>query len=145
MLPVVAGVFAERGVTALVFRGEDGLDELSTAAPSTVFVVRDGAATQTRFDPADIGIPRSRPEDLRGGDVQFNAAAVHDLVRGETGPVRDAVLLNAAAALVALDGPTDDLVNDLGTAVVRAAEAVDSGRAAATLDRWVEISRSHSA
>jgi anthranilate phosphoribosyltransferase len=142
MLPVVAGVFAERGVCALVFRGEDGLDELSTAAPSTVFVVRNGTATQTLFDPAEIGVPRSQPGDLRGGDVEFNAAAVNDLVRGKTGPVRDAVLLNAAAALVALDGPGDDLASDLGTAFARAADAVDSGRAAATLDRWVEVSRS---
>jgi anthranilate phosphoribosyltransferase len=142
MLPVVAGVFAERGVSALVFRGEDGLDELSTAAPSTVYVVRDGTATQTSFDPVDIGIPRSRPDDLRGGDVVFNAAAVHDLVRGKTGPVRDAVLLNAAAALVALDGPGDGLVADLEAAVARAADAVDSGRAAATLERWVEASGS---
>ncbi|MEW9527886.1 anthranilate phosphoribosyltransferase [Microbispora sp. NPDC049125] len=141
MLPVVAGVFAERGVSALVFRGEDGLDELSTAAPSTVFVVRDGTATQLTFDPVDIGVPRSRPDDLRGGDVEFNAAAVHDLLRGKTGPVRDAVLLNAAAALVALSGPGDDLVSDLGAAYARAAEAVDTGRAAGTLERWVRISR----
>ncbi|GII55445.1 anthranilate phosphoribosyltransferase 1 [Planotetraspora thailandica] len=142
MLPVVAGVFAERGVSALVFRGEDGLDELSTAAPSTVFVVKNGTATRTMFDPAEIGVPRSQPGDLRGGDVEFNAAAVHDLVRGKTGPVRDAVLLNAAAALVALDGPGDDLASDIGTALARAAEAVDSGRAQETLDRWVEVSRS---
>ncbi|MCT9930095.1 anthranilate phosphoribosyltransferase [Planotetraspora sp. A-T 1434] len=145
MLPVVAGVFAERGVSALVFRGEDGLDELSTVAPSTVFVVREGTATQTTFDPADIGIPRSRPDDLRGGDVVFNAAAVHDLVRGKTGPVRDAVLLNAAAALVAFDGPGDDLVSEIGTAFARAVDAVDSGKAAETLDRWVEVSRSYKA
>jgi anthranilate phosphoribosyltransferase len=142
MLPVIAGVFAERGVSALVFRGEDGLDELSTAAPSTVFVVRDGTATQTLFDPAEIGVPRSQPGDLRGGDVEFNAAAVRDLVNGKTGPVRDAVLLNAAAALVALDQPDGDLAPALSAAFVRAADAVDSGRAATTLDRWVEVSRS---
>ncbi|GAA4555643.1 anthranilate phosphoribosyltransferase [Planotetraspora kaengkrachanensis] len=142
MLPVIAGVFAERGVSALVFRGEDGLDELSTAAPSTVYVVRDGTATQTLFDPAEIGIPRSQPGDLRGGDVEFNAAAVRDLVNGKTGPIRDAVLLNAAAALVALERPEGELVPAIAAAFERAAEAVDSGRAAATLDRWVEVSRS---
>ncbi|MEU8194807.1 anthranilate phosphoribosyltransferase [Microbispora amethystogenes] len=141
MLPVMAGVFAERGVSALVFRGDDGLDELSTAAPSTVFVVREGTATQTVFDPADLGIPRSEPGDLRGGDVDFNAAAVHDLLRGKIGPVRDAVLLNAAAGLVAYDGPGDDLVADLRAAYARAVEAVDSGRAAQTLERWVDLSR----
>ncbi|MGI5490770.1 anthranilate phosphoribosyltransferase [Microtetraspora malaysiensis] len=142
MLPVVAGVFAERGVSALVFRGEDGLDELSTAGPSRVFVVCDGAAADIMFDPADIGVSRSRPDDLRGGDVAFNAAAVHDTLGGKTGPVRDAVLLNAAAALVAFDGSGDDLVADLGAAYSRAAEAVDTGKAAATLERWVEVSRS---
>ncbi|MBO3745602.1 anthranilate phosphoribosyltransferase [Streptosporangiaceae bacterium NEAU-GS5] len=140
MLPVVAGVFAERGAWALVFRGDDGLDELSTAATSTVFLVRDGEARQTTFDPADIGVPRSQPGDLRGGDKVFNAAAVHDLLGGKTGPVRDAVLLNAAAALVALDGPGDDLVTDLGAAYEKAAEAVDSGRGAATLEKWIEVS-----
>ncbi|ADG88017.1 anthranilate phosphoribosyltransferase 1 [Thermobispora bispora] len=141
MLPVVAGVFAERGVRALVFRGHDGLDELSTAGPSTVFVVRDGTATQVTFDPADLGIPRARPEDLRGGDPDYNANVVREVLAGKPGPVRDAVLLNAAAALVAYDGPGDDLTADLQRAYVRAAQAVDSGRAAATLDRWIELSR----
>ncbi|GAA0414786.1 anthranilate phosphoribosyltransferase [Acrocarpospora corrugata] len=142
MLPVVAGVFAERGVSALVFRGDDGLDELSTAAPSTVYVVRDGVATRTTFDPLDIGIPRSQPGDLRGGDPEFNAGAVHDLLRGKTGPIRDAALLNAAAALTALEGPAaDGLADQLRANYARAAQAVDSGAGAATLDRWIEISR----
>jgi anthranilate phosphoribosyltransferase len=150
MLPVVAGVFAERGVSALVFRGDDGLDELSTATTSTVWVVRDGIAVQTSFDPLDIGVPRSEPDALRGGDVEYNARAVRETMGGKTGPVRDAVLLNAAAALVSLDpaGPDPDapreaLVAAMGSAYARAAEAVDSGRAAETLTRWVEISRSH--
>ncbi|MFC6085352.1 anthranilate phosphoribosyltransferase [Sphaerisporangium aureirubrum] len=149
MLPVVAGVFAERGVSALVFRGDDGLDELSTATTSTVWIVRDGTAVETTFDPADIGVPRSAPEALRGGDADFNAKAVHDLVGGEQGPVRDAVLLNAAAALVALDPtpvPTSEgLVTAMSAALARAAEAVDSGQAKATLTRWIEISRAHAA
>ncbi|MEU9885447.1 anthranilate phosphoribosyltransferase [Sphaerisporangium sp. NPDC051011] len=153
MLPVVAGVFAERGVSALVFRGDDGLDELSTATTSTVWVVGDGTAVETGFDPLDIGVPRSEPDALRGGDREFNAQAVRDLVGGKTGPVRDAVLLNAAAALVGLDSltpgvaqsgaPGEALVAAMGSAYARAAEAVDSGRAADTLARWVDISRSH--
>ncbi|WP_084965606.1 anthranilate phosphoribosyltransferase [Thermoactinospora rubra] len=142
MLPVLAGVFAERGVSALVFRGDDGLDELTIATTSTVWVVRDGSARQTVFDPAVLGIPRAPAEALRGGDVAFNAQVVHDLVRGKQGPVRDAVLLNAAAALVALDGPGDDLDSAMIDAYARAVQAVDSGRAAAVLDRWVEVSRS---
>ncbi|GAA3194943.1 anthranilate phosphoribosyltransferase [Nonomuraea roseoviolacea] len=141
MLPVLAGVFAERGVSALVFRGDDGLDELTISTTSTVWTVRDGAATQTVFDPAVLGIPRADAGALRGGDVDFNAQAVRDLVGGVTGPVRDAVLLNAAAALVALDGPGDDLDSAMIDAYARATQAVDSGRAAATLDRWVEVSR----
>ncbi|MEV0344504.1 anthranilate phosphoribosyltransferase [Nonomuraea sp. NPDC050680] len=142
MLPVLAGVFAERGVSALVFRGDDGLDELTIATTSTVWVVKDGVATQTVFDPSVLGIPRADAGALKGGDVDFNAQAVHDLLRGKTGPVRDAVLLNAAAALVALDGPGDDLDAAMIDGYARAVQAVDSGRAAATLDRWIETSRS---
>lgn len=148
MLPVVAGVFAERGVSALVFRGDDGLDELSTATTSTVWIVRDGTAVETTFDPRDIGVPRSAVDALRGGDVEFNAAAVHTLVDGEKGPVRDAVLLNAAAALVALDpvpATPATLPEAMSAALARAAEAVDSGAAKTTLTRWVEISRTHAA
>ncbi|TDD44728.1 anthranilate phosphoribosyltransferase [Nonomuraea terrae] len=142
MLPVLAGVFAERGVSALVFRGDDGLDELTIAGTSTVWVVKDGAATQTTFDPSVLGIPRADVGALRGGDVAFNAQAVHELVGGKTGPVRDAVLLNAAAALVALDGPGDDLDQAMTDAYARASQAVDSGAAAAALERWVEASAS---
>lgn len=141
MLPLVAGVFAERGVSALVFRGDDGLDELTTATTSTVWVVRDGETRKVVFDPAVLDIPRAAPDALRGGDVAFNAQAVRDLVGGKAGPVRDAVLLNAAAALVSLDGAGDDLDAALGAAYARAARAVDSGAAEATLDRWVEVSR----
>ncbi|GAA5074071.1 anthranilate phosphoribosyltransferase [Thermocatellispora tengchongensis] len=142
MLPIMAGVFAERGVSALVFRGDDGLDELTISTTSTVWVVRDGTATQTTFDPAVLGIPRSPADALRGGDVEFNAQAVRDLVAGKTtGPIRDAVLLNAAAGLVAFDGPGDDLDAAMRAAYARAGEAVDSGAAAALLERWIETSR----
>ncbi|SDI56975.1 anthranilate phosphoribosyltransferase [Sinosporangium album] len=144
LLPVVAGVFAERGVSALVFRGDDGLDELTIATTSTVWVVHDGSATQTTFDPAVLGVPRSSADALRGGDVAFNAKAVHDTLGGATGPVRDAVLLNAAAALVALAGNGDDLDAAMIDAYARAALAVDSGAAAATLDRWVTVSAAQS-
>ncbi|MEU6729733.1 anthranilate phosphoribosyltransferase [Nonomuraea wenchangensis] len=142
MVPVMAGVFAERGVSALVFRGDDGLDELTIAGTSTVWVVRDGAATQTTFDPRVLGIPRADVGALRGGDVAFNAQAVHDVLSGESGPVRDAVLLNAAAALVAHEGPGDDLDASMRAGYDRAAQAVDSGAAKAVLERWVEVSGS---
>ncbi|WP_283133788.1 anthranilate phosphoribosyltransferase [Rhizohabitans arisaemae] len=143
MAEIMAGVFAERGVRALVFRGDDGLDELSTAATSTVWAVGEGTTVKTVFDPAVLGIPRSAPDALRGGDAEYNAQAVIRLVEGETGPVRDAVLLNAAAALVAFDGDlTQNLDTAMGTAYERAAGAVDSGAASAALDRWVKTSQS---
>ena len=79
-------------------------------------------------------------EDLRGGDPTRNAMVVRALVAGESGPVRDAVLLNAAGALVAFDGATGDLAGAFPGALQRAAAAVDSGAAAELLTRWVEVS-----
>ncbi|MDS1268693.1 anthranilate phosphoribosyltransferase [Lipingzhangella sp. LS1_29] len=147
MCAVLAGVFAERGVSALVFRGDDGLDELTTTTTSTVWWVRDGHAVRERVDPADLGIARSEPDALRGGDVEFNAATVWRLLDGEPGPVRDAVLLNAAAALVAVgivdtSGDTT-LTEALRAAHERAAAAVDDGSGRRLLNRWVEVSQAY--
>ncbi|HXW43807.1 MAG TPA: anthranilate phosphoribosyltransferase [Streptosporangiaceae bacterium] len=139
MGPVLAGVLAGRGCSALVFHGDDGLDELTTTAPSAVWVVRDGEVSQTSLDPADLGIPRSAPADLKGGDPAHNAEVVRDFVAGRQGPVRDTALLNAAAALAAeagVAGP-DALVPALATGYSRAAAAVDSGAAADLLQRWI--------
>ncbi|GAA0953854.1 anthranilate phosphoribosyltransferase [Actinocorallia libanotica] len=143
MAPVVAGVFADRGCSALVFRGEDGLDELSTTGPSAVWCVRDGRVEETVFDPADLGIPRSTLEELRGADAQYNAGVVRQVLAGEKGPVRDMVRLNAAAALVAAEGaPTaDGLVPALKGAYERAGESIDSGAARSLLERWVAVSQ----
>jgi anthranilate phosphoribosyltransferase len=140
---VLAGVLAGRGCSALVFHGDDGLDELTTTSPSTVWVARDGAVTETRFDPAEIGIPRSQPSDLRGGGPAHNAEVARAVLAGQPGPVRDTVLLNAAAALVACDGApeTSMLVQALADGYARAAAAVDSGAAVALLDRWVQASQ----
>ncbi|XVQ13634.1 anthranilate phosphoribosyltransferase [Spirillospora sp. CA-255316] len=140
MAGVIAGVFAERGCSSLVFRGDDGLDELTTTGTSTVWVVRGGTATQTTFDPADLGIPPARPEDLRGADAPFNARVARAVFAGEPGPVRDMTLLNAAALMVAYDGaPAPEALTDaLRAAYTRAATAVDEGRAAAKLDHWIK-------
>ncbi len=140
MAPIVAGVLAARGASALVFRGEDGLDELSTTAPSTVWVVGGGEVRQVTVEPLALGIPRATLEDLRGGDATHNAGVVRDLLAGKAGPVRDAVLLNAAAAVVAWDGvpaAEGSLDDALRAALTVVEEAVDSGAAAAALDRWV--------
>ncbi|HEX9063720.1 MAG TPA: anthranilate phosphoribosyltransferase [Streptosporangiaceae bacterium] len=143
MGPVLAGVLAGRGSSALVFHGDDGLDELTTTGPSTVWLVRDGAVTQARFDPADLGVPRCRPDDLRGGNPAENAAVVRAVLAGQTGPVRETVLVNAAAALVAEAGAPapDGLAGALADGYSRAAGAVDSGAAAGLLDRWVTASQ----
>ncbi len=143
MGPVLAGVLAGRGVSALVFHGDDGLDELTTTGPSTVWVTRDGAVAAARFDPGEIGIPRSEPADLRGGDPAHNAAVVRSVLAGERGPVRETVLLNAGAALVADGGAAEPgrLATALAGGYARAVEAVDSGAAASLLDTWIQASR----
>jgi anthranilate phosphoribosyltransferase len=159
MGPVLAGVYAGRGDTALVFHG-GGLDELTTTGPSTVWVVAAGAVSETAFDPAALGLARSSLTDLRGGGPAFNAAVVRAVLAGESGPVRDIVLLNAAAAMVAADGlaavaaagsasadpatgaalTAEALTKALSEGLARAAAAVDSGAAAGLLGRWLDAS-----
>ncbi|MCF0089890.1 MULTISPECIES: anthranilate phosphoribosyltransferase [Streptomyces] len=139
--PIIAGVFAERGNSSLVFRGDDGLDELTTTATSRVWVVRDGTVTEEAFDPRSVGIPLVPVEALRGGDPSYNADVARRLLDGERGPVRDAVLLNSAAALVALRGEEGPLADRIREGMDRAAESIDSGAARDVLDRWVRATR----
>ncbi|HUR51488.1 MAG TPA: anthranilate phosphoribosyltransferase [Mycobacteriales bacterium] len=141
LAPVMAGVLADRGADALVFRGDDGLDELTTTSTSTVWVVRDGAVERTTFDPSSLGLPQARLEDLRGGEAPENAKVARAVLAGDTGPVRDAVLLNAAAAIAAFDAAPGPLEERLAPALERAAGALDSGAASDALDRWVEVSQ----
>ena len=137
MAPVMAGVFARRGVDAWVFRGEDGLDELTTTTTSRLWWVHDGEVRETTVDPAGLGIARAEAGALRGGDAVHNAEVVRRLLAGETGAVRDAVVLNAGAALAVYDDPGTAPDQALAAGVQRAREALDSGAAAAVLDRWV--------
>jgi anthranilate phosphoribosyltransferase len=141
MAPVLAGVLAGRGGRALVFRGDDGLDELTTTTTSTVWVVRDGSVEPDRVDPAALDIEDPGPGALRGGDAQTNAEVFRRLLAGDRGPVRDAVLLNAAAALAAFDERSNRLHDALAAGIARAGAAIDDGRAEALLARWVEVSR----
>ncbi|EFC80767.1 anthranilate phosphoribosyltransferase [Parafrankia sp. EUN1f] len=192
LAPIVADVLADRGTRGLVFRGDDGLDELTTAAPSTVWVVNApmpaaagsggagrpgepggptaaagaagaaaaelgassggaepgagaGARSQVRrdrFDPRDLGITPPDATALRGADATYNAAVVRTILGGETGPVRDAVLLATAAALVSAAGPTGaPITEQIAGQLDRAAESIDSGAAAETLRRWAEASQ----
>ncbi|MFF4955685.1 anthranilate phosphoribosyltransferase [Streptomyces sp. NPDC001222] len=140
MAPIVAGVLAERGNSSLVFRGDDGLDELTTTSTSRVWVVRDGKVAEETFDPRDVGIELVPVEALRGADASYNADVARRLLDGETGPVRDAVLLNSAAALVALEPTGAPLAEQLRAGMARAEESIDSGAAKRSLERWVAAS-----
>ncbi|ACU35322.1 anthranilate phosphoribosyltransferase [Actinosynnema mirum] len=138
--PLLAGVFARRGTTALVVRGDDGLDEITTTTTTAVWVVEGGVVREDRIDPSELGVAPALPQDLRGGDASVNAEVVRRLVAGEPGAVRDAVLLNAAGAIAAHAGLSGELAPALTSGLARAAEAVDSGAAAELLRRWVERS-----
>jgi anthranilate phosphoribosyltransferase len=134
--PLIAGVFARRGNTMLVVRGDDGMDEITTTTTTSVWVVDGGEVRTDRIDPSALGIATALPEDLKGGDAATNAEVVRDLVAGKPGAVRDAVLLNAAGALATHGGLSGDLHADIANAMGRAAEAIDSGAAAELLRTW---------
>jgi anthranilate phosphoribosyltransferase len=138
MAPVMAGVFARRGVDAWVFRGDDGLDELTTTTTSSLWAVHDGEVTEHTVDAAALGLPVGTTEGLRGGDADHNADVVRRLLAGETGPVRDAVVLNAGAALAVHAAEEGSIDKRLVAGIARANAALDTGAAQATLDRWVE-------
>jgi anthranilate phosphoribosyltransferase len=142
MAPVMAAVLAARGDTALVFRGDDGLDELTTTTTSSAWVAVDGTVVPATVDPAALGIEPVPPDALRGADRAFNANAVRDVLGGGARGIRDVVLLNAAAAIAAYDGLSAERLHDaLSRGLRLAAESIDSGAAAQVLDRWVAASR----
>ncbi|MBD5788217.1 anthranilate phosphoribosyltransferase [Cellulosimicrobium terreum] len=144
MAPLIAGVLAGRSGRALVFRGDDGLDELAATGGATVWEVRSGVVTEHRLDPvADLGLTPISVADLRGADAAYNAEVARRFLAGETGPVRETVLLNAAAGLVAdgrLAGTAEGtLAERLRAGIALAAASVDSGAARSALARWVEV------
>lgn len=146
-VPLITGVFQTRGATALVFRGDDGMDELTTTGHSRVWEVSRGDVREHDLDPRDLGLPRAEISDLLGGDAEHNAGIIRRVLRGETGPVRDIVLLNAAAGIVSYRLFRDaaelqtPFLDRLASALAEVAAAVDSGAAAAKLDAWVAASR----
>ena len=119
---------------AWVVHGSDGLDELTTTGPSFVAQLRDGAVSEFEVTPEDAGLPRAAPEDLKGGDPEENARALSAVLDGETGPYRDVVLYNTAAALLIADK-----AHDLKDGAATAAAAIDDGHARRTLDKLVAI------
>lgn len=137
---VLAEVYAHRGHDVLLVRGDDGLDEITTTTTTTAWVITGGTIRETTIDPRALGLALVTEEDLKGGTPEINARVVQELVSGKTGPVRDAVLLNAAGALTAYHGFSGDLAADLGSNLEHAAEVVESGKAAELLQRWIEFS-----
>jgi anthranilate phosphoribosyltransferase len=134
VLPIAETLRALGSERALVVHGSDGLDELSPCNPSTCADVTPAGVTVSTIDPASLGLAPSRIEDLAGGDGAANADLLRALLEGEPGPRRDAVTLNAGAALVAA-GRADDLAAGMALAV----SAIDDGRARLTLERLVEF------
>jgi anthranilate phosphoribosyltransferase len=141
MAPTVAEVLAARGDTALVFRGDDGLDELTTTTSSQLWLVAGGQVRPDVLNPADLGIAKAEPDALLGGDPDFNAAVVRRVLEGEPGPVRDAVLLNAAAGIAAFDNVLPSAIAAIEHGLPIAAEAIDSGNATQVLDAWIAVSQ----
>ncbi|MFV0319057.1 MAG: anthranilate phosphoribosyltransferase [Microbacterium sp.] len=146
-VPLITGVFRTRGATALVFRGDDGLDELTTTGHSRLWEVSLGDIHEHDLDPRDLGIPLADIDDLLGGEPAYNAQVVRRVLAGEQGPVRDIVLLNTAAGIVAFRLSQDPaqvgrpILERLAEAKDAAAAAIDDGSALRTLDLWVAVTR----
>lgn len=133
LAPVMADALARLGKRhALVFRGDDGLDELTTTGPSHLWEVRDGTVTASVLDPTDLGIARASRSGLQGGDVATNVAIADAILAGAGGPHADIVALNAGAALYAAD-----VVPDLADGVALARDTLAGGSARTLRDRWV--------
>ncbi|MFJ4158324.1 anthranilate phosphoribosyltransferase [Microbacterium testaceum] len=146
-VPLITGVFRTRGATALVFRGDDGLDELTTTGHSRVWEISRGDVHEHDLDPRDLGIPLADMDDLLGGSPDHNATVVRRVLGGARGAARDIVLLNAAAGLVSFRLFQDaaqvqrPILERLAEAMTDAAAAIDDGRASAKLDDWVDASK----
>ena len=142
MAELMAGVLARSGCRGLVFHGDDGLDELTTTTTSRVWVIGEHQVRPDELDPATIGIPRAAKAHLVGGPPERNAEVVRETLAGVRGPVRDIVLLNAAAALVAYHGPDRrPVAEQLAQHLEEAAAAIDSGAATRLLQRWVDVTQ----
>lgn len=140
---VMAGVFAARRCSVLVVHGDDGLDELTTTTTSTIWRVQSGTIDKLTFDPAGFGFARAELSQLIGGDAEANAEEARSVLAGAKGPVRDAVVLNAAGAMVAHAGLSSaaEWLPSWESGLSRAAEAIDSGAAEKLLARWARFTQ----
>jgi len=141
-VPLIVGVLQSRDASALVFRGDEGLDELSTAGHSRMWEVNRGHVVEHDIDPRELGIAPATLDDIRGGTPAENAAIARETFDGKKGAVRDIVLLNAAAGMVAFDlidrpdASDTHIAERLAEAMTRAATAIDSGAASRKLTEW---------
>ena len=146
--PQVAGVFRTRGASALVYRGDDGIDKLTTTGHSHVWEVSKGNVLEHDINSEELGFPKARPEDLLGESPEHNARLARAVLRGEPGRVRDIVVLNAAAGLAAFalaDDPHQverNLLERLSEKVSLAESVIDSGAALAKLEEWAQATHS---
>jgi anthranilate phosphoribosyltransferase len=145
-IPLAVGLFQQRGATALVYRGEDGIDKITTTGHSKVFEVSRGSVTEHDFDPREVGFTYSSIDDIRGGTPDENAALARTVLAGKPSAARDIILLNSAAGLVAhrlSKNPAErdrSFVERMAEAVEVSAQSIDSGAASAKLDAWVAAS-----
>ena len=139
---VMAQVLGDRGVDGFVFRGDDGLDEITLATTTSVLSIGDGSIESDRIEPGDFGLSPAPISALVGGDANENARITRAIFDGERGAPRDAVLLNAAAAIAAYEGDLkSDIHERLQTALKRATDAVDTGKATTLLNQWATLTQ----
>lgn len=139
---VMAQVLGDKGVDGFVFRGDDGLDEITLATTTSVLTIGGGQISSDLIDPLDFGIKRAPTSDLVGGDGAENARITLAIFAGETGAPRDAVLLNAAAAIAAYEARFDLNLHDrIAIGLDKAIVSVDSGAAAQLVKQWAELTQ----
>lgn len=142
VMPIMADVLRKRGTEGFLFRGDDGIDEITLSTTTQILQISKGEVLSEIFDPRSLGISYAPIESLAGGDAQFNAAVTRRIFEGEKSHARDAVLLNAAAAIAAFRGNFDKSINEqLSEGYRDASAAVDSGLAQASLDRWASYTQ----
>lgn len=140
LLPLISQVLLEQGKEGFVFRGDDGLDEVSISTTTQVIQIHDGKLTPSEFNPSDLGITSSSISDLAGGDAKYNAQMTMKIFAGHKGPMRDAVALNAAFAIAAFKADFDlPLQTQIANAYVLANKAIDSGAALSVVKKWAEL------
>ncbi len=145
-LSLMAKVLADRGTEGFLFRGDDGLDEITLTTTSTIIQITPHQPENQKaelFDPRDLGIGFAPIESITGGDAQYNAGVTLNILRGEHSPARDAILLNAAVAIAAYRGEFSKSINEqVAQGYQLAKDAVDSGAALELLDKWIELTQS---